>query len=137
MKSRSRAQRLGETVRDARLAKGLSIRRLAREGGVTHSFVAKLEAGRFNSVSADNLAALAKPLDLPATDLFALSGYKVPEELPTFGPYLRVRYGEDLPDRAIESLNELFDALRAKYSNSLIQDSDDQASRPAVSGEAS
>ncbi len=57
-------------------------------------------------------------LEVPAADLYALGGYKLPEALPTFGPYLRTRYREELPEQAIDQLNEYFELLRAKYADS-------------------
>ncbi len=129
MKSPTRGQQLGDAIRRARQARGLSIRRLAEMAGVTHSFIAKLEAGRFQTVSPDNLTALAHALSVAPEDLFALSGYAVPERLPTFGPYLRARYGE-LPESAIDQLNQYFELLRDKYGEreTTDDDSDDAAS---------
>lgn len=108
----NRSLQLGATIKSAREAKGLSKRRLAELAGITHSFVAKIEAGHFQSMGPDILTSLAHALDLPAQDLFALTGYKVPEGLPTFKPYLRARYGSELSENALQALNHLFDAVR-------------------------
>lgn len=113
-----RGTQLGKAIRAARMDRGLSIRKLAEAAGVTHSYVAKLEAGRFQSISPDHLSALARVLDVPPADLYALGGYKLPEALPTFAPYLRTRYREELPEQAIDQLNEYFELLRAKYADS-------------------
>ena len=129
MEPQTRGQRLGEAVRHARQARGLSIRKLADRAGVTHSFIAKLEGGRFQTISPDNLTALARALEIAPEDLFSLSGYAVPERLPTFGPYLRARYGE-LPDQAIDQLNEYFELLRGKYTG--VTPADDEADEPAA-----
>lgn len=129
MEPHTRGQRLGEAVRRAREERGLSIRKLADRAGVTHSFIAKLEAGRFQTVSPDNLTALARALDVAPEDLFTLSGYTVPERLPTFGPYLRTRYGE-LPEQAIDQLNEYFELLRGKYTG--VSEADDELDEPAA-----
>lgn len=126
-----RGTQLGRAIRLAREGRGLSIRKLAEAAGVTHSYVAKLEAGRFQSVSPDHLSALARALDAPAEDLYALGGYKLPEALPTFGPYLRSRYREELPEQAIDQLNEYFELLRAKYAGSE-EDLDDERSDQAA-----
>ena len=80
-------------VKQAREAKGLSIRKLADIAGLHHSFLSKLEAG---------------------ADLFSLAGYRLPESLPSFGPYLRTRYGEELSPADLSALTHLFDALRAR-----------------------
>jgi len=68
-------------LRVAREAKGLSMRQLAEKAGVTHSFVAKLEHGQYQSMGADMVTALAGPLDVPPEDLFTLAGYKVPARI--------------------------------------------------------
>ena len=129
MEPHARGQRLGEAVRRAREERGLSIRKLADRAGVTHSFIAKLEVGRFQTVSPDNLTALARALEIAPEDLFTLSGYTVPERLPTFGPYLRTRYGE-LPEQAIDQLNEYFELLRGKYTG--VSEADDELDEPAA-----
>jgi transcriptional regulator with XRE-family HTH domain len=128
MEANQQMQELGRVLRRARQTKGLSTRGVAEPAGVTHSFIAKLEAGKFRTVSSVHLGALARVLDLPAEDLFALAGYKVPESLPTFGPYLRARYGEELPAHAMDSLSELFEALREKYAGpDQVNDEEDDA----------
>src|SRR5487761_1547175 len=117
MEPNVRSKALGLRIREAREAKSWSLRQLAATVGMAHSFISNLEDGRFRTVSPDNLTALARALDIPPEDLMTLSGYRVPEALPTFGPYLRSRYGEDLPEAEIAHLAEYFDLLRAKYSD--------------------
>jgi transcriptional regulator with XRE-family HTH domain len=115
METRDKGAKLGEAVRLAREAKGMSRRGLAEAIGTTNSYINKLEAGWFQTISPANIQALAKALDMDAQDLFALAGYKVPEGLPTLIPYMRTKYGEDLPDAAIEELRNYFGYLRTKY----------------------
>jgi transcriptional regulator with XRE-family HTH domain len=103
-----------ELVKQAREAKGLSIRKLADIAGLHHSFLSKLEAGAYEHVSAESLMALASALELPPADLFSLAGYRLPESLPSFGPYLRTRYGQELSPADLSALTHLFDALRAR-----------------------
>jgi hypothetical protein len=74
-----------------------------------------LEAGWFQSISPENVQALAIALELDPQDLFALAGYRVPDGLPTLMPYMRTKYGEDLPDQALQELSSYFDYLRNKY----------------------
>lgn len=108
-------QALGETLRTARLAKGLSARKLAASCGLTHSFISKLESATYDSVSPDSLMALARALDVAPEDLFTLAGFRLPEELPSFGPYLRARYGEELPPGARAALTEVFETLKRQH----------------------
>lgn len=108
-------KRLGQFVRQARLAKGLSILRLADAIGGSKSFIIKLERGEYEQVSPHYLQALARALELPLEDLSSLAGYPLPDALPTIAPYLRRRYGEELPDQAIDQITEYFELLRSKY----------------------
>lgn len=115
METRSRSTKLGGTIREAREAKGLSTHKLAEAIGTTHSYIHKLEAGWFQTISPENIQALSKALDLDPQDLFALAGYRVPEGLPTLVPYMRTKYGEDLPEEAFQELSSYFDYLQNKY----------------------
>lgn len=115
METRDKGSELARVVREARAAKGLSTRKLAEEIGTTHSYIHKLEAGWFHSISPDNIQALSRALGLDPQDLFALSGYKVPEGLPTLVPYMRTKYGDELPDEALHELQGYVDYLRSKY----------------------
>ena len=138
METRTRGATLGRVIRAAREAKGLSTRKLAEEIGTTHSYIHKLEAGWFQSISPENIQALSRALDLDPQDLFTLAGYKVPEGLPTLVPYMRTKYGEDLPDEAFQELQSYFNYLRAKYGSGAArpmgsEDEDDDAEAPRAS----
>jgi hypothetical protein len=74
-----------------------------------------MEAGQFRTISPANIQALARALDIDAQDLFALAGYRVPEGLPTLVPYMRTKYGGDLPDEGLRELSSYLDYLRSKY----------------------
>src|SRR5260370_9527736 len=115
MEHNSRSKALGVRGREAREAKGWSLRQLAATVGMAHSFIRGVERGRYRTAYTDKLTALARALDIPPEDLLTLSGYRVPESLPSFGPYLRSRYGEDLPEAEIAHLADYFELLRAKY----------------------
>jgi len=131
METQSRGIKLGAVVHEAREAKGLSTRQLGAAIGTTHSYIHKLEAGWFQSISAENVQALARVLDLDRQDLFALAGYRVPDGLPNLGPYLRTKYGEDLPDEAINEITSFFDWTKNKYRDS---DAIDDETEPATDG---
>lgn len=127
MKSQKDMFLLGQRIRETREEAGLSARGLEEECGLDHSFISKLEKGKYQSVSIKSLTALAGALDLPIEDLYTLAGYQVPDSLPSFGPYLRARYGEELPDGARAALNELFDTLSRNYSGSEVVDDEEPA----------
>lgn len=107
--------KLGRSIHEARQAKGLSTRKLAAAIGTTHSYIHKLEAGWFHSISPEHINALALTLDLDPQDLFSLAGYQVPDGLPTLVAYMRTKYGEELPEPAITEMSIFFDHLRTKY----------------------
>jgi transcriptional regulator with XRE-family HTH domain len=109
METTHKQNALGTTVHEAREAKGLSTRGLAEIIGTTHSYIHKLEAGWFRTISPENIQALATALDLDPQDLFALAGYRVPDGLPSFGGYLRTKYGEDLTEEAIQRMTAYFE----------------------------
>ncbi len=122
-------QALGGTLRTARVAQGLSARKLAEASGLTHSFISKLESAAYDSVSPDSLMALAQALELPPEDLFTLAGFRLPDALPSFGPYLRARYGEELPPGARAALTEVFETLKKQHDGSEVVDDEEPADR--------
>ena len=66
---------LGDRLRTARQAKGLSQRALANLAGITNSYLSKLEGDRADyPPKKDVLAALAHHLDLDPGELLYLSG---------------------------------------------------------------
>ena len=58
---------IGESIRDARLARGISLRQLAREVGIDHSHLSKIENGR-DTVGKKSLLRIAEALGMD-TDL--------------------------------------------------------------------
>jgi transcriptional regulator with XRE-family HTH domain len=118
METRKDMPKLIELLKQAREQKGLSNRKLAEMTGLHHSFLSKLEAGSYDSVSAETLMTLAEALEVQPADLFSLAGYRLPESLPSFGPYLRTRYGEELSDEDRSALTHLFEALTSSHTDS-------------------
>lgn len=114
MATRKDMRRLIEMVHDRREELGLSKRKLGELTGLSHTFIAKLEAGQYESASAETLMTFAEALDIPPADLFSLAGYRLPQSLPSFGPYLRTRYGEVLSDEDQAVLSHMFEALRSE-----------------------
>lgn len=135
MKSQKDMTQLGELVRKTRESAGLSARKLEELSGLDHSFISKLEKSTYRNLSPDTLTTLSDSLGLPAADLFALAGYPVPDSLPSFGPYLRARYGEELPEGAQAALTELFDTLSQHYVGS--DEVDDESPAPNQPGRQS
>ena len=78
-----------------------------------HSFLARLEAGDYQTAKPAVLQRLSRVLELDERDLFALAGLDAPEGLPAFTPYLRAKY--DMSDEAAQALHEYFSFVSRKY----------------------
>jgi transcriptional regulator with XRE-family HTH domain len=109
-----KAVRFGKYLKQQRQAKGLSSRALARAVGANDATIVRIERGTIESPRPNLLSAIARELDLPLSDVFAYADYVVPQELPSFTPYLRAKYGE-LPPEAVEQLERSFARLAKKY----------------------
>lgn len=106
---------LASLLKDKRLALELTQAQVADQLGVTRPYLSRLERGEYAHPSARVLAQLAQWLDVPMDDLYALTGYVLPRDLPNFGPYLRAKY-IDWPEYALRELETFHDFLRNKYS---------------------
>lgn len=100
-------------VQRHRIARGLSIRGLARQAGIPVATAFRIEQGDFEQPSPEKLQRLARALEIDVEDLYALAGYMMPEGLPDFAPYLRAKFS--LPERAVKDLDAYFRRLRMKY----------------------
>jgi transcriptional regulator with XRE-family HTH domain len=105
---------LGRLIRRARLAKGLSLRAAAEQIGYAVSYLSRIEAGQYKSPRPRRLQGIARVLDIPIEDLYAVAHYDMPTRLPSLAPYLRVKYGE-LPEEALDRLEEYFEMLKERY----------------------
>jgi len=108
------AQELGRRLRARREELGLSVRDLERLADVDNGTIVRIEQGAFAAPRPDKLSRIAEALRLPLADVFALAEYVVPDELPTFAPYLRAKY-RALPTAALAELERHFDDLSARY----------------------
>lgn len=106
---------LGHFIARYRKEAGLSQEALAAEAQVTGSTILRLERGEFARPDPEKLERIARALGFDAEDLFALAGYVAPGGLPTFGPYLRTKFGEQLPDEARQKLETYFEQIRQEY----------------------
>jgi transcriptional regulator with XRE-family HTH domain len=100
-------KRLGELLRNRRESLGLSQRQIAERAGVNDATIVRIEHDEINAPAPDKLSRIAEALGLPLADVFALARYVVPNELPSFTPYLRTRY-HGMPDAAIADLDDAF-----------------------------
>lgn len=104
---------LGNAIREAREAKGISQRQLGKLSGVDYSSISRMERGEFASPDPVKLQKLAHVLDVDVEDFYALAGYLLPEGLPGLVPYMRAKY--DLPGEAAEDLERYFGRLKKRY----------------------
>lgn len=106
---------LGELIGAKREAAGLTLTQLAVQLGVCRPYLSKLEHGEYAHPSPRVLMQLAKWLDISHDDLYAITGYMLPSDLPSFGPYLRAKHAE-WPDHALQELENFYEFLKHKYS---------------------
>ncbi len=84
---------------------------LERRTGIHQSRLSRWEAGIDAPARIDRLTALAEGLDLPPADLYLAAGLELAPDLPSMRPYLRSKYGEDLPPNAMAEI----EAIAARY----------------------
>jgi transcriptional regulator with XRE-family HTH domain len=65
------SNKLGNTIRNLRLAKGLTMQELATAVGIDKSYVSYLESGKKSNVSLDILKKVAQVLQVPLPELLA------------------------------------------------------------------
>jgi transcriptional regulator with XRE-family HTH domain len=106
---------LGKLIARERAKRKLTQRDLAGDAGVGHATIFHLERGDFKRPDPEKLQRIARALDLDAEDLFALAGYTPSDGLPNFGPYLRTKFGKELPASARKELERYFEQIRDEH----------------------
>jgi transcriptional regulator with XRE-family HTH domain len=109
----SEAISLAEYARERREQLGLSQRQLATQLQVSHSSIARIENGTIHEPTPSLLRRLAEAFGVDPEDLYALAGYTVPHELPSFASYLRAKY--NMNDQAAREMRDYFQYLTEKY----------------------
>jgi transcriptional regulator with XRE-family HTH domain len=117
---------LGAFIRVQREERGMSGRQLAAAVSIDIAQIVRLEQGTVASPKADLLSRIAEVLDLPLADLYSLAGYTIPRDLPSFRPYLRAKYGTELPDAAMAEMERYFARLAKKHGTSGPLDGEDE-----------
>jgi transcriptional regulator with XRE-family HTH domain len=110
----AQAKKLGRQLRKRREQLGLSLRQLAERAETTDTTIIRIEQGAYAAPAPDKLARIAEALDLSLADVFALADYAVPDDLPSFQPYLRTKY-RDMPREAVDDLNKAFTRIVRKH----------------------
>jgi transcriptional regulator with XRE-family HTH domain len=92
------AKLVAKLLKQRRQQLGLSAHEVARRSGVNVATISRIEHAEIPSPRADSLTAIAKVLELPATDLFVSADWIPDNQLPTVKPYLRAKYSNLPPD---------------------------------------
>jgi transcriptional regulator with XRE-family HTH domain len=103
---------LSALIRDARVHRHMSARRLSEALHMHTSYISRLENSISKHPSPEKLRRIAEYLELNYNDLCALAGYQAPG-LPAFLPYLRAKYV--MSDDDVERLSKHFESLRAEH----------------------
>jgi transcriptional regulator with XRE-family HTH domain len=113
--SKPQSQALGRLIARERAKAKLTQRGLAEKAGVTHPTILRLERAEFARPDPKKLLRIAQALDLDAADVFARTGYVPPESLPSFGPYLRIKWGAELSEADRKALEREFERRRRRH----------------------
>lgn len=113
--SKPQSQALGRLIARERAKAKLTQRGLAEKAGVTHPTILRLERAEFARPDPKKLLRIAQALDLDAADVFARTGYVPAESLPSFGPYLRIRWAKELSAEDRKALEREFERRRRRY----------------------
>ena len=106
-------EELGKFLRKRRKAKGLSMREVAEQSGISHTEVYRIESGRRAYPSIRVLTALGKTLDVPNEEVLRLAGYKEDDDTPLLEkvfPDLKTEKQQGTAQRILDGLarnNEL------------------------------
>ena len=105
---------LGSFLKGKREAAGLTLTQLSTELGVSRPYLSRLERGDYSHPSSLILNKIMKRFNVSAEDAFAMTGYTLPSDLPSFGPYVRAKHA-DWPDGVVQELESFYDYLKYKY----------------------
>lgn len=110
-------RQLAALLKTRRTKLGLAANETARRAGIDQANYWHIEAGRVAKPDADKLLAIGHTLGIPASELFATTGWMPPAELPALRPYLRTRY--HLPPEALAKLEASVKAIAGEYGISI------------------
>jgi transcriptional regulator with XRE-family HTH domain len=105
---------LGNLLKTKRESAGLTLTELAEQLSVSRPYLSRLERGEYAHPSPTVLSQMARCLDIGIEDLYAITGYMIPTDLPSFGSYLRAKH-PTWPEVASRGLEDFYDFLKQKY----------------------
>jgi len=107
------AKKLGAVIRSARELKGLSLRRLETETGISLSWLVYLEAGRSLEPLPDRVARIAELLEIDPAKIDKVSGNYLARSLPTVRTYFRSKGKATKAE--LDELERAIQEVQAKY----------------------
>ena len=113
--SRDESTPLGKFIVAQREKQGISLKELSRRSGVDPASVSHIERGTTSNPPVATLRGLAKGLGIPVAEVYAKAGVTKPSDLPAIEPYLRTKYGRELPAAARAEVAASFAAIARKY----------------------
>jgi len=110
----SKMKSLGKYLKTLREELNLSMRDVAKQTGLTPSYISKIEAGNtYQSINVDSLIAFSKVYRIPITALLEEAGFLDKEDdLPNLSTYLKMKY--NLSPQAIRDI-EIFKEFIENY----------------------
>ena len=111
----SRASTFGSLVKRDREQAGLSLTAYAVMVGISRPYLSRLERGEHARPSPRVVAQIARRRGLSMADLFFATDYLFPDDLPSFGSYVRAKC-QGWPESAIKELEDFYLYIEAKYS---------------------
>ena len=106
------AKKLGELISRARSKQGYSVRRLAEQLGLSFSWLAKLEAGKYRDPAPERLARLVQGLAISPAKIDRLTSGALSSGLPEARTYFRSKY--DLTPDQTAQVESYIQRLRRK-----------------------
>jgi HTH-type transcriptional regulator, competence development regulator len=109
-------QNLGKTITAARERKGLTLRDVERETGVSNAYLSQLENAKIKAPSPNVLHKLAELYEVPYTALMAAAGYPVESAaIPSEAVRLAARLGPTSSDEE-DALADYLEFIRRRKS---------------------
>ena len=97
-------QTFAQFIQGRRWALNLTLRQMEELTGIGNARLSRWERGIQRPDSADLLPDLAKALEVPVGELCRRAGGDLADSLPCVSPYLHTKYGQHLPQEALDEL---------------------------------
>ena len=112
---RPSGDRFGDFLLHRRAELGISLVELETRTGIHNSRLSRWERGAEFPSRPERLTVLAAGLEVPLSDLYLAAGIEPTPQLPSMRPYLRSKYGPELPAEAIAEIEAYSNQIAARY----------------------